>query len=147
MAPPLEDPELEDKDKGTPPALDEDDIKLLKTYGVGPYAGNIKKLEEDIKDLTKKVNELRGIKESDTGLDQPSHWDLVSDKQAMQEEQPLQVARCTKIINPNTDDAKVRSLEISRPLSLPLFLSLVPSARLRVFSSERAGERSTNADD
>merc|ERR1712216_618222 len=106
MAPPLEDPELEDKDKGTPPALDEDDIKLLKTYGVGPYAGNIKKLEEDIKDLTKKVNELRGIKESDTGLAQPSHWHLVSDKQAMQEEQPLQVARCTKIINPNTDDAK-----------------------------------------
>ena len=28
-------------------------------------------------------------------------------EQAMQEEQPLQVARCTKIINPNTDDAKV----------------------------------------
>merc|ERR1739848_496519 len=106
MAPPLEDPELEDKDKGTPPALDEDDIKLLKTYGVGPYAGNIKKLEEEVKDLAKKVNELKGIKESDTGLAQPSHWDLVSDKQAMQEEQPLQVARCTKIINPNTDDAK-----------------------------------------
>ena len=104
---PLEDPELADKDKGTPPALDEDDIKLLKTYGVGPYASNIKKLEEEVKDLAKKVNELRGIKESDTGLAQPSHWDLVSDKQAMQEEQPLQVARCTKIINPNTDDAKV----------------------------------------
>ena len=52
------------------------------------------------------MNELRGIKESDTGLAQPSHWDLVADKQAMQEEQPLQVARCTKIINPNTDDAK-----------------------------------------
>ncbi|KAF3968034.1 hypothetical protein CMV_008034 [Castanea mollissima] len=33
-------------------------------------------------------------------------WDLVSDKQMMQEEQPLQVARCTKIINPNTEDAK-----------------------------------------
>merc|ERR1712003_57020 len=106
MAPPLEDPELEDKDKGTPPALDEDDIKLLKTYGVGPYAGNIKKLEEEVKDLAKKVNELKGIKESDTGLAQPSHWDLVSDKQAMQEEQPLQVARCTKIINADSDDPK-----------------------------------------
>ncbi|KAH0848713.1 hypothetical protein HID58_091616 [Brassica napus] len=32
--------------------------------------------------------------------------DLVSDKQMMQEEQPLQVARCTKIISPNTEDAK-----------------------------------------
>jgi len=47
-----------------------------------------------------------GIKESDTGLAPPSQWDLVSDKQMMQEEQPLQVARCTKIISPNTDDAK-----------------------------------------
>merc|ERR1719238_340212 len=47
-----------------------------------------------------------GIKESDTGLAQPSQWDLTQDKQVMQEEQPLQVARCTKIINPNTDDAQ-----------------------------------------
>jgi hypothetical protein len=31
-----------------------------------------------------------GIKESDTGLAAPSQWDLVSDKQMMQEEQPLQ---------------------------------------------------------
>jgi 26S proteasome regulatory subunit T1 len=36
----------------------------------------------------------------------PSQWDLVSDKQMMQEEQPLQVARCTKIINPGADDSK-----------------------------------------
>lgn len=35
----------------------------------------------------------------------PSQWDLVSDKRMMQEEQPLQVARCTKIINPGQDDA------------------------------------------
>ena len=52
------------------------------------------------------MNDLCGIKESDTGLSQPSQWDLTQDKQAMQEEQPLQVARCTKIINPNTDDAQ-----------------------------------------
>ena len=47
-----------------------------------------------------------GIKESDTGLGPPSLWDLAADKQMMQEEQPLQVARCTKIINPGQDDAK-----------------------------------------
>merc|ERR1711990_671108 len=62
--------------------------------------------EKDIKELSKTVNQLKGIKESDTGLANPSQWDLVSDKQMMQAEQPLQVARCTKIINPNTDDAK-----------------------------------------
>jgi hypothetical protein len=50
-----------------------------------------------------KVKELIGIKESDTGLSLPSQWDLVSDKQMMQEEQPLQVARCTKIINPGQE--------------------------------------------
>ena len=59
-----------------------------------------------LEDISKKVNDLCGIKESDTGLAQPSQWDLTQDKQAMQEEQPLQVARCTKIINPNTDDAQ-----------------------------------------
>lgn len=37
------------------------------------------------------MNCITGIKESDTGLAAPSQWDLVSDKQMMQEEQPLQV--------------------------------------------------------
>jgi len=44
------------------------------------------------------VSDLCGVKESDTGLCAPSQWDLVADKQMMREEQPLQVARCTKII-------------------------------------------------
>ncbi|KAG1679356.1 26S proteasome regulatory subunit 7 [Nymphon striatum] len=46
------------------------------------------------------------IKESDTGLAAPALWDLAADKQALQNEQPLQVARCTKIINADTDDPK-----------------------------------------
>ena len=36
---------------------------------------------------------MAGVRESDTGLAHPSRWDLVSDKQAMQEEQPLQARR------------------------------------------------------
>lgn len=87
-------------------ALDEGDIALLKTYGIGPYSNAIKATEEDIKKYQDKVKELIGIKESDTGLSMPSQWDLVSDKRMLQEEQPLQVARCTKIIAPNTEDAK-----------------------------------------
>ena len=87
-------------------ALDEGDIALLKTYGIGPYTNAIKAAEEDIKKHQEKVKELIGIKESDTGLSLPSQWDLVSDKQMMQEEQPLQVARCNKIINPGGDDTK-----------------------------------------
>jgi len=44
------------------------------------------------------VKDLIGIKESDTGLSLPSQWDLVSDKKMVQEEAPLIVSRCTKII-------------------------------------------------
>jgi 26S proteasome regulatory subunit T1 len=72
----------------------------LKTYGIGPYTHAIKTIEEDIKKHQDVVKELIGIKESDTGLSVPSQWDLVSDRQMMQEEHPLQVARCTKILPP-----------------------------------------------
>ena len=39
-------------------ALDEDDIALLKTYGLGPYSTKIKAAEKDLKDLSKKVTLL-----------------------------------------------------------------------------------------
>ena len=48
-------------------------------------------MEDDIQTNVKKVNELAGIKESDTGLAVPSLWDLPADKQALQSEEPLQV--------------------------------------------------------
>lgn len=95
-----------DDDEVAPPPLDEADIDLLKSYGLGPYATLIKTTEESIKKHQQTVKDLIGIKESDTGLSQPSQWDLVGDKQMMSEEAPLQVARCTKIIagdNPPDD--------------------------------------------
>ncbi|GFH60822.1 26S proteasome regulatory subunit T1 [Chaetoceros tenuissimus] len=88
----------EEDDKDVAPPLDEGDIALLKTYGLGPYATAIKNAEEEIKKHQQTVKDLIGIKESDTGLSPPSQWDLVGDKQMMSEEAPLQVARCTKII-------------------------------------------------
>ncbi|MCD7454675.1 26S proteasome regulatory subunit 7A [Datura stramonium] len=57
------DVEDEIKEEKNPRPLDEDDIALPRLC----------------------------IKESDTGLAAPSQWDLVSDKQMMQEEQPLQL--------------------------------------------------------
>ena len=96
----------EKKDDKPIQALDEGDIEILKTYGDGLYSRSIKKVEDDIQGALKKVNELTGIKESDTGLALPALWDLSADKQTLQGEQPLQVARCTKIINADTDDAK-----------------------------------------
>ena len=103
--------------------LDEGDIALMKTYGQGQYTKALKQVisdylrnrfihiginqvETDIQEITKRVNELAGIKESDTGLAPPALWDLMADKQSLQSEQPLQVARCTKIINADSDDPK-----------------------------------------
>src|SRR5210317_207279 len=88
----------DDDQSDAPPPLDSEDIALLKSYGLGPYSIPIKDIEEEIKKHQQTVKDLIGIKESDTGLSQPSQWDLVGDKQMMQEEAPLQVARCTKII-------------------------------------------------
>jgi len=48
------------------------------------YHGSIKKTEDDIQNILKRVNELTGIKESDTGLAPPAHWDLAADKQILQ---------------------------------------------------------------
>ncbi|KAF8906033.1 26S proteasome subunit P45 [Gymnopilus junonius] len=79
-------------------ALDDSDIQILKTYGQGPYARQLKDAEKDIKEIQKRINEKLGVKESDTGLASPNLWDLAADRQRMSEEHPLQVARCTKII-------------------------------------------------
>lgn len=98
------DPDL-DKDDKPQRALDEDDIALLKTYGVGPYTNKIKELEKSVQNMLKRVNEVVGIKESATGLAPPSMWDLVADKQMLQE-QPLQVGRCTTIIDADTAEPK-----------------------------------------
>ena len=91
-------------------ALDEGDIQILKTYvsntvasvlladdvfivqGSGAYNDSIKQTEDDITAAMKKVNELAGTKESDTGLAVPALWDLAADKQALQTEEPLQVS-------------------------------------------------------
>lgn len=96
----------EKKDEVPIKALDEAEIALLKSYGTGPYDKQLKKTEDDIQKVLKRVNELAGIKESDTGLAPPALWDLAADKQILSAEQPLQVARCTKIINSGSDEAK-----------------------------------------
>jgi len=87
-------------------ALDEDDIALLKTYGLGPYAARNKVLEDEIAKFSKEINTRKGIKESDTGLAPPSQWDLTADRMMMSQEPPLTVARCTKIIDAGTENAK-----------------------------------------
>lgn len=88
----------EDEVKDDIVPLSEGDIQVLKTYGAAPYLALLKDLEKDLKEIEERIKELIGIKELDTGLAPPQLWDVMRDKQRMSEELPLQVARCTKII-------------------------------------------------
>jgi len=73
----------DEKDDKPIQALDEADIAVLKTYGAGSYSISIKTVEDDMKKIVKHVDELTGIKESDTGLAAPAMWDLAADKQTL----------------------------------------------------------------
>ena len=57
-------------DKGVP--LSEGDVKLILKYGKGPYNESLKKVEGEVEELNQKIVKIQGIKESDTGLSQPS---------------------------------------------------------------------------
>lgn len=46
---------------------------------------SIKKLEDKITETHKKITEIMGVKESDTGLSQPSHWDQCNFSRKSQE--------------------------------------------------------------
>ncbi|MCJ1414830.1 26S proteasome regulatory subunit 7 [Xylographa parallela] len=102
----------EEPEKKITPLTDED-IQVLKTYGAAPYAAGLKRLEKQIKEKQTSVNEKIGkfIRiethlESDTGLAPPHLWDIAADRQRMSEDHPLQVARCTKIIQDEKDPDK-----------------------------------------
>nr|WCZ58276.1 26S proteasome regulatory subunit 7 [Paratrimastix eleionoma] len=85
--------------KEPPPApLSEKEIEIMAQ--MGPYSAPIKACEEDIQKLDKKIKSITGQRDTDTGLSAPSQWDLNADKARIQQEQPLQVARCTTIIKP-----------------------------------------------
>lgn len=92
----------EDKNKK---AMDEDDIKIFKRFGMGPYTQRIKDVEEENKKLVEEIKKTLGIKESSTGLALPSQWNLAEDAMLMKEH-PLHVAVCTKIIDPKSTSPK-----------------------------------------
>ena len=62
-------------------------------------------MEDENKAKLSDIDKLTGIKESDIGLAIPSQWNIPVDKK-LRGEQALQVAKCTKIINPRTENPK-----------------------------------------
>merc|ERR1719464_682584 len=93
-----------DEELNAQKALNEEEIRLMKAYSFGPYDDDIKALEKGVKKQIADIESAMGIKESDRGLAPPSQWDLNSDKVALQQERPLLVARCTKIIEKPAED-------------------------------------------
>jgi 26S proteasome regulatory subunit T1 len=97
--------ENEQNEKKPVKVTDEADIDVFKRYGKGQYSEKIKGLEDEVKNMTKEINKLCGIRESETGLSLPSNWVPEQDRQALTEES-LMVGRITKILDPNTDHTR-----------------------------------------
>ena len=98
-------PPSKDEKKQKSTGADEEDIEILKKYGKGPYTEKIKNIEEDVDKLTKNINTLCGIRESETGLALPSNWVISQDKMALGEDS-LMVGRITKILDKDTDHTR-----------------------------------------
>jgi 26S proteasome regulatory subunit T1 len=58
-----------------------------------------------MKNMSKDINKLCGIRESETRLAQPTNWVIEQDRQALGEDS-LYVGRPTKILDPNTDHSR-----------------------------------------
>jgi 26S proteasome regulatory subunit T1 len=71
--------------------------KIADKQGQGPYSIALKKIENELKEIQKRVDEKMGVRESDTGLAPPNLWDVAADAQRGGEK-TLQVARCQTII-------------------------------------------------
>jgi len=85
-------------DDGEFSLLGAEEIKFMQNYGRAAYASTIKTLEKGLQTRMEAVNKASGTQESDKGLAHPSQWDMASDQQRLSQEQPLKVARCTRII-------------------------------------------------
>ena len=72
MSKEIQKPQEDKKDDKVVKAMDEDDIKIFKRFGLGPYTQRIKEVEEQNKKLVEDIKKAIGVKESDTGLALPS---------------------------------------------------------------------------
>eukprot|EP01084_Bolivina_argentea_P289941 497965_1 len=106
-----------EKDLNNQKSLNEEEIRLMKAYSFGPYDADIKELEGGTKKRLQEIEQAQGIKESDRGLAPPSQWDLNSDKMALQQDQPLLVARCTKIIEKGQNEDERQYMIVIRQIA------------------------------
>ncbi|KAH0786913.1 26S protease regulatory subunit 7 A [Histomonas meleagridis] len=83
--------------------MDENDYAILGAYSKGPYTREISETEKDIQDIAKRVDLIKGVRESDTGLAPMNQWDFDGDRNMLATEEPLNVAQCEKALPPNDE--------------------------------------------
>lgn len=89
-------------------ALDETDLSIIETYSRGPFTKEIRQTEASIRTLSTNIDQIRGIRETDTGLAPMSQWDLDGDKILIANQDPYSVAMCEKNITSLPEDEKPR---------------------------------------
>ena len=77
---------------------------IALSCAAGMYTQLIKDAEERTVEVLKRVTDLTGLKESDTGLAPHATWDLPGDQMGMKQDPPLMVGRCLKIIKGDKED-------------------------------------------
>ena len=85
----------DDRDQDFKP-LDETDLSIIETYSKGPYTKEIRQVETEIRELKRKVDLIKGVRENDTGLAPMNEWDFDGDKNMINTQEPLNVAFCEK---------------------------------------------------
>lgn len=78
--------------------IEEKDVGFILSYGRNYYADEIAEKEGEVRRLFEQVSLKLGTKEVETGLAPPMCWDLLGDRNRVQSEPNLQVARVCKIL-------------------------------------------------
>lgn len=94
--------------------LGDEEVKLIMNFGKSYYADIITQTEKDLKEIYERVSAKLGLREAETGLAPPMLWNLPSDSQRMKTEKTLQVARCCKVIEGETESADKYMISIKQ---------------------------------
>jgi 26S proteasome regulatory subunit T1 len=78
--------------------LDDAELSLMETYSRGPFAREIREVEESISEIVRRVDKIKGGGESDTGLAPMSQWDFDGDRNMLANQEPYNVAHCEKAL-------------------------------------------------
>ncbi|CAD26276.1 26S PROTEASOME REGULATORY SUBUNIT 7 [Encephalitozoon cuniculi GB-M1] len=79
--------------------IEEKDVGFILSYGRNYYADGIVEKEAEIRRLFEQISLKLGTREVETGLAPPMCWDLLGDRNRIQSEPNLQVARVCKVLD------------------------------------------------